>query len=90
MTQPVLSQPAGRSALILKFIKSFHDAHGYAPTRREIGKAVHLSTSVVSYHLAALQGAGRLTMDKGIARGIVLTEAPDEAEWAVMNRLARG
>lgn len=63
-----------RTAIILQFIKTFRTQHGYAPTRREIGRGCHVSTSVVSYHLGILQDAGHLTMDKGIARGIVLVE----------------
>lgn len=72
-----------RTETILKFIRTFHAAHGYAPTRREIGRGLKLSTSVVSYHLSILQDAGRLTMDKGIARGIVLVEEA-EAKDAVL------
>lgn len=79
-----------RSEAILQFIRAFRDLNGYAPTRREIGKATNLSTSVVSYQLGILQDAGHLTVDRKIARGIVLTEAaPDAGEWAALNRVAR-
>lgn len=79
-----------RTAIILKFIKTFHAAHGYAPTRREIGRACHVSTSVVSYHLGILQDEGRLTVARDVARGIVLVEeAPTEGEWIELNRAAR-
>jgi SOS-response transcriptional repressor LexA len=63
-----------RPDLILNFIRTFRDRHGYAPTRREIGRKLNLSTSVVSYNLSKLEDAGELTVAKGIARGIVLTE----------------
>lgn len=63
-----------RTDAIFKFVKTFHAAHGYAPTRMEIGKACHLSTSMVNYYLAILQDAGRLTVARNVARGIVLVE----------------
>lgn len=68
-----------RTDQIFKFVKSFHAAHGYAPTRSEIGRACHISTSVVSYNLAILQDEGRLTVARDVARGIVLAE---KDEWA--------
>jgi len=73
---------SSRADRILKFVKNYINIHGYAPTRREIGRKLHLSTSVVSYHLRALEDKGQLTVAKEIARGIVLTEqpAPDNAE----------
>lgn len=78
-----------RAESILNFIRQFHQRHGYAPTRREIGRKLNLSTSVVSYHLGLLEDEGRLTVAKGIARGIVLTEppAPDNAEWQALNAM---
>lgn len=66
-----------RTAVTLAYIKAFITTHGYAPTRREIGKALGLSTSVVSYHLGLLQEAGKLTVARDIARGIVLTGEAD-------------
>lgn len=78
-----------RQQAILNYIKTYHVRHGFAPTRREIGKAVHISTSVVSYNLALLQDAGRLTVAKDVARGIVIIEEapPDDVEWQVMNKV---
>lgn len=82
---------ADRQRAILEFIKTYHTRHGFAPTRREIGRGVHASTSVVSYNLAILQDDGRLTVARDVARGIVITEqaAPDNADWQVMNEVAR-
>lgn len=78
-----------RTERVYQFIKAFCALNGYAPTRREIGRECHLSTSVVSYHLALLQDAGRLTVARDVARGIVLVEAaPDDVEWAVLNKVA--
>lgn len=75
-----------RQRAILDYIKTFHARHGYAPTRREIGRFCHISTSVVSYNLAILQDAGRLTVAKDVARGIVIIEetpAPSDVEWVL-------
>lgn len=80
---------SSRAESILKFIRQFHHRHGYAPTRREIGHKLNLSTSVVSYYLGLLEDEGKLTVAKGVARGIVLIEdaAPDNADWQHQNRL---
>lgn len=63
-----------RTAAILAYIRSYHLRQGYAPTRREMAHHFHLSTSVVSHHLRLLQDAGKLTVARDIARGIVLVE----------------
>jgi repressor LexA len=54
-------EPPGRSSgqrrrrEIRRFIRRFVQHHGYPPTLREIGDAVGLATSTVSYHLAVLE-----------------------------------
>lgn len=80
---------SNRADRILKFVRNYINIRGYAPTRREIGRSCGMSTSVVSHHLNTLRDEGYLTMDKGIARGIVLIDqpAPDNAEWQAANRL---
>lgn len=79
-----------RTENVYQFIKQYHARHGYAPTRREVGRACNLSTSVVSHHLGILQDAGRLTVARDVARGIVLVEqAVDEADWLAMKQAAR-
>lgn len=78
-----------RSAQILEFVKAFITLNGYAPTRREIGRGLKLSTSVVSYQLAILQDAGHLTVAREKARGIVLNREMNDADWQVVNDMAR-
>lgn len=79
-----------RSAQILAFIKAFIDLNGYAPARREIGDACGISsTGAVNYQLDLLQKAGYLTVDKKIARAIVLNREATEADWKVVNEMAR-
>ncbi|MDA8212184.1 MAG: hypothetical protein M0021_09945 [Clostridia bacterium] len=51
---------------ILQFIRDYHDEHQWAPSVREIGRAVGLlSTSTVQYHLAELAQQGRIVY-KGV------------------------
>lgn len=87
-----------RTAQILAFIKAFIDLHDYAPTRREIGDACGISsTGAVNYQLDRLQEAGYLTVDRRIARGIVINrealrepqDATTDADWKVVNEMAK-
>ena len=63
-----------RQEKILNFVGRYSDNHGYPPTIREIGEAADISsTSVVNYHLKALQVKGFLERDSSVSRGIRLT-----------------
>lgn len=67
-----------RQQEILAFVRHYRDEHGYPPTIREIGEAVAnsskpVSTSVVNYHLKALQERGYVDRDPSVSRGIRLT-----------------
>jgi len=63
-----------RQEKILAFVGQHGDEHGYPPTIREIQEAVKISsTSVVDYHLKALQGKGYLERDSSVSRGMRLT-----------------
>jgi repressor LexA len=63
-----------RQERILAFVGDHSDEHGYPPTIREIAEAVSISsTSVVDYHLKALQTKGYLERDSAVSRGIRLT-----------------
>ena len=58
---------------ILQFLNRFMEENGYAPTVREIGKAVGLkSTATVHYHLEALQRENRITMPEMKKRAITV------------------
>ena len=58
---------------ILEFLRDFSAQNGYAPTVREIMRAVGLkSTASVYYHLSALNDAGLISMDGGKNRTIRL------------------
>lgn len=62
-----------RELTILKYIVEFRAEKGYAPSMREIGKALGIpSTSLISYYLDKLTAAGRIKRDPAVARGIVV------------------
>jgi SOS-response transcriptional repressor LexA len=69
-----------RTTQILQFLHTYHAAHGYAPTYREIADACGLaSTSGVALPLMKLEKAGEITQarsGKGVAlpRGIVIND----------------
>ena len=59
---------------ILAFLRDFSAQNGYAPTVREIMRAVGLkSTASVYYHLSTLNDAGVISMDGGKNRTIRLS-----------------
>lgn len=79
-----------RSEAVLQFIKTYHARHGYAPSRREIGRGCKIaSVSNVNGILTQLVKEGKLEIAPGVARGIVLVEEPGEGEWVVLNQLAK-
>jgi repressor LexA len=57
-----------RRRKILRFIQDFTQRHGYPPSLREIGEAVELVPSTVSYHRSILEKDGYLTRDPGLPR----------------------
>ena len=62
-----------RQQQICKFIAQFSSENGFAPTIREISRALSISsTSVVQYHILALERAGALTRREGYSRTIRL------------------
>lgn len=63
-----------RQRQILKFIQQHLDAHGYPPTVREIGNAVHLSSSSsVHSHLKTLEFRGHIQREAVLTRAIKIT-----------------
>jgi repressor LexA len=56
---------------IFKFLHSFYEQHGYAPTVRDILKGCQISsTAVVQHHLVILQREGMIQRDPEIFRSI--------------------
>ena len=76
-----MPRTSNKGELILEFVNSFVQEHGFAPTVREIGAAVGLrSTASVSYQLERLQEKGLLTgsEQKGRKRAIATTQRPGQ------------
>jgi len=71
-----MARTTDKGQMILEFVDRFVQENGYAPSVREIGAAVGLSsTASVSYHLHQLQDKGLLMAPcgKGSKRAIVTT-----------------
>lgn len=79
-----------RADSVLSFIRNYHARQGYAPSRREIGKACKIrSLSGVNGVLTQLAEKGEIELAAGIARGIVPLDPPSAGDWVVLNQLAR-
>jgi repressor LexA len=77
--------PTKRQSQILDFLKSYQAEHGYAPSVRDIAKAVSLSSpSTVHLHLQALENKGLIRRGKDAARAIVILdgEKSDDRQMA--------
>ena len=76
-----MPRTSNKSQLILDYVNQFIRENGYAPTVREIGRAVGLkSTASVSYHLHQLEEKGLLHSAgvKGRKRAIVTSVRPGQ------------
>ncbi|UDM31671.1 transcriptional repressor LexA [Lentilactobacillus laojiaonis] len=68
--------PHNKQFEILNYIWDKVSEHGYPPTVREIGEAVHLSsTSTVHGHLSRLEKRGLILKDPAKPRALEVTEA---------------
>ena len=71
-----MARTSNKREEILQFLTKFVGENGYAPSVREICKAVGLqSTATVHYHLNALRDAGLISMDEMKKRAISLPES---------------
>ena len=76
-----MARKSNKAQQILDFVNEFARENGYAPSVREIGAAVGLtSTASVSYHLHQLQEKGLLLAPggKGSKRSIVTAQRPGQ------------
>ena len=76
-----MPRTSNKADLILAFVNQFVQENGFAPSVREIGAAVGLSsTASVSYHLQQLQKKGMLqsTGIKGRKRALVTAQRPGQ------------
>ncbi|MEG1396781.1 MAG: transcriptional repressor LexA [Oscillospiraceae bacterium] len=73
-----MNQLTAKQQEIYDYIISFTEQHGYPPSVREIGEAVHLkSPSTVHFHLKGLERAGVITKDAGKTRAISIAPNAD-------------
>jgi len=78
-----------RRSRILKFVRTYTDKHGFAPSIREIGRAVGIrSTKAVKYHLDILVNEGLLKRAPRKARGLQTAHQPDALP--LIGRIAAG
>ena len=76
-----MPRTSNKSHLIVDFVEQFTQENGYAPSIREIGAAVGLSsTASVSYHLQKLRAEGllRSANGKGSKRSVVSSQRPGQ------------
>ena len=76
-----MPRTSNKAQLILEFVNQFVYENGFAPSIREIGAAVGLSsTASVSYHLQQLQEKGLLVGPggKGRKRALVTAQRPGQ------------
>ncbi len=68
-----MTAPNHSEAQVRDFISQYLRQHGYAPSVREIKRAIGFkSTSTVHYHLRKLEKAGSLRREPYRARAILL------------------
>ena len=76
-----MGRGSDKQQMILEFVEQFVQENGYAPSVREIGSAVGLSsTASVSYHLHQMQKKGMLLAPagKGSKRAVITARKPGQ------------
>lgn len=76
-----MARSSNKQQMILEFVEQFVQENGYAPSVREIGAAVGLSsTASVSYHLHQMQDKGmlRAPAGKGSKRAVITAHRPGQ------------
>jgi repressor LexA len=69
--------PTRKQKEVLDFVEQYLRAHGYAPTLREIGEALGLSSVATVYqHLKHLEAKGLIRREGGRARQVEMTPRP--------------
>ena len=78
-----------RRGRIIEFVQAYADEHGFAPSIREIGRAVGIrSTKAVKYHLDIMVNEGLLKRTPRQARGLQTAHQPDALP--LIGRIAAG
>ena len=85
----MFTRDKGRRKKILEFVHDYIDEHGFAPSVREIGRAVGInSTKAVKYHLDILVDEGLLKRIPRQARGLSTAHQPESLP--LIGRIAAG
>lgn len=81
MTAAVTPLLSRRQRRILDFIRAHHTEHGYAPSLRDIGAEVGLSSpSSVRYQIGELEQAGWIRRAPGVARALIVLNPADGSQ----------
>ena len=79
MTTETRSGIKQKKDAMLRYLTRYQKDNGYSPSQREIRDACSLSsTSVVNYHLNALEHNGYIVRPRNIARAIIITPKGQE------------
>lgn len=62
---------------VYAFVRSYIDAHGYAPSLREISQATYMSPTNVVRYLDRLSAQGRIMRELNVPRSIVLLDGDE-------------
>ena len=82
-----MSSSNTRRDRVRTFIGEFLAQHGYAPSVREIGRAVGLKApSAAYYHLRALEATGVVRRERFISRAITLCQPPRQKKVRSKNK----
>ena len=85
----MFTRDKGRREKILEFVHDYIDEHGFAPSIREIARAVGVrSTKAVKYHLDILVNEGLIKRTPRQARGLSTAHQPDALP--LIGRIAAG
>ena len=88
MRKPGVSETRQR---IWKFIRSFFEDRGYAPTVRDILKGCNISsTAVVQHHLNILEREGHIHRDPEVFRSIQLLDRKNTVRVPLLGSIAAG
>ena len=88
MRQPGLNTTREK---VYRFIRSFFQEHGYAPTVRDILRGCGISsTAVVQHHLNVLEREGRIRRDPEVFRSIQLTDPVGTNTVPLLGTIAAG
>ncbi|MFI5065256.1 MAG: LexA family protein, partial [Streptosporangiales bacterium] len=87
-----------RRGMIVRFVRDFGQVEGHPPSLRQIGDAVGLAVSTVSYHVAVLEQEGTLrrgprqprTLVQPVSPGPTPAPGDDEVDVPLLGQIPAG